>query len=382
MVLTPYDVSITEIVSAGDKNGLRLLLAGGADPNQTNKSGQTPLILTIVSGHLRLLPLLIDSGADPLLRDNTGLNAVDWAERKGLPEVAKFLRDRSSEIPETPVSQRESKPESREPLSDPSGSMAPADVDRRSLSDVDKSRRWIAGIKQRLDEKAGRSQLDAENGSISNSPNPQSEPVNESPTYSSREVEAKSESLELSPTTSSSAQKKCPQCNTVYNSDLVAYCAYHVVPLVDIDTPVEIPKDDNRKTLLLWLLIVLTFLSAALLGFALFSPWDSLTNNVVAPSSISPSTPAWKGIPVANGQLKAVVVDLPVAETDFHTAKEETIVVRVKIDGSGYVASVDSRLGNDELRRAAMVAARKATFSAEKLRGKETAGTISYTFTP
>jgi TonB family protein len=154
------------------------------------------------------------------------------------------------------------------------------------------------------------------------------------------------------------------------------------VPLVDIDTPVEIPKDDDRKSLLLWLLIVLTFLSAALLGFALFSPWDSLTSNAVGPSSISPSIPAWKGIPVANGQLKGVVVDLPMAETDFHTGKEETIVVRVKIDQAGNVSSVDSRLGNDELRRAAMVAARKATFSAAKLRGKETAGTISYTFTP
>ena len=88
-------LSIGDVVASGDKDGLRLLFARGADVNETNKGGQTPLILAVVSNQVQLLPLLLEAGADPLLRDNTGLNAIEWAERKGLFEVASQLRDRT-----------------------------------------------------------------------------------------------------------------------------------------------------------------------------------------------------------------------------------------------------------------------------------------------
>jgi len=139
-------VSIWEVVASGDKNGLRLLLARGADVNQTNKSGQTPLILAVVSGQARLLPALLEAGADPLLHDNTGLNAIDWAERKGLIELASQLRERTGDATQTRDSSAGQEKVVHETIPPPQ-----AETTEKNLADVEKSRRWIAGMKQRLD---------------------------------------------------------------------------------------------------------------------------------------------------------------------------------------------------------------------------------------
>ena len=48
------------------------------------------------------------------------------------------------------------------------------------------------------------------------------------------------------PPEKSSTRKRCPQCNAIYNSDLLAYCAHHIVPLVPVDDPIisEPPKSN------------------------------------------------------------------------------------------------------------------------------------------
>ena len=56
--------------------------------------------------------------------------------------------------------------------------------------------------------------------------------------------------------------------------------------------------------------------------------------------------------------------------------------VRVKLDKSGKVYWARAEGGNEALRSAATEAATQSTFSADKLRTRETEGTISYTFTP
>jgi len=172
--------------------------------------------------------------------------------------------------------------------------------------------------------------------------------------------------------------KKCPQCGAVYNSDLVAYCSYHSVPLVDIDTPIEEhKKPETGSNALLWVLVIITFLSAALIGLMFLPRNDQNAQRAAPPASATPTT--WKGTAVAEASLKTKVVNLPEAQTAVKIEKPETIVVRVRIGSDGRVGSVQALSGNEELRRAATDAARKATFA---LHGREATGTITYTFNP
>ena len=387
-------VSIFEVVSSGDKNGLRLLLARGAEVNQTNKSGQTPLIVAVVSGQVRLLPPLLEAGADPLLRDNTGLNAIEWAERKGFLDVASHLRERTTGDAKNQKHNLGAGQERQ--VHDPTATSPPTEVSDKNVAEVERSRRWIAGIKQRLDEQASRIQSAEDNVSTKVDAASARRAIPESDRFSEPAPTIKQTVSDVAPVQPaheptlamesggrSSSLKKCPQCNTVYNSDLVAYCAYHVVPLVDIDVPVEVPrKDETRSTVLLWLLVVITFLSAAIIGLILFMPRGKPGGQSVAPSSNPTPVSMWKGTPVAQAALKTKIVDLPDAQTVLKIENPETVVVRVRIGTDGHVSSVQSSTGNEELRRAAMDAARKATFSPDKLRGRETVGTITYTFNP
>ncbi len=345
-------VSIFEVVSGGDRNGLRLLLARGADVNQTNKGGQTPLILAVVSGQVRLLPTLLEAGADPLLRDNTGLNAIEWAERKGFLDVASQLRERTTSVAKKPNLGGGQE----RPVQEPTTTSPPTEASDKHLADVERSRRWIAGIKQRLDEQATRVQ--PAEAKVSTEVTAASEDSVTS--KSGRSIDTRPQAIEQTfsdvapvpkvhephsagPEDQSAGRRKCPQCNTVYNSDLVAYCAYHVVPLVDIDVPVEVPqKDETRSTVLLWLLVVITFLAAALVGLILFMPRGKPGGQSVAPSSNPTPVSVWKGTPVVEAALKTKIVDLPEAQTVLKIEKPETVAVRVRIGTDGHVSSVQS----------------------------------------
>lgn len=389
-------VSIGEVVTSGDKNGLRLLLASGADVNQTNRGGQTPLVLAIVSGHVRLLPLLLEAGANPLLRDSTGLNAIEWAERKGLSDIAKQLKERTTTGAPKPTFELSDRAERvvqepRAPSSSPEAS------NKASIADDEKSRRWIAGIKQRLDEKASRLQTanvddasDAQTVGVEDTLDEERSLPDQSVTAAQDEISHQREPDAVIVTESSSSAarprvsslKRCPQCNTVYNSNLVAYCAFHVVPLVDVETPVAAAQEDQAsKTLVLWLLVIITFLVAAFIGLFFFLPRGNRSEQGVAPSSTPTPVTMVKGTPVTDSRLKTKIVDLPAAQTVLKIDKPETVVVRVRIDSTGRVSAVQSSAANEELRRAAIEAARNATFSADKLR-RERVGTITYRFNP
>jgi Ankyrin repeats (3 copies)/Ankyrin repeat len=68
----------------------RLLIDAGAMIEPIARDGTTPLRLAARHGRLRLVRLLVAVGADPLLRDLYGSNALD--ESRPHPEVAKWLR--------------------------------------------------------------------------------------------------------------------------------------------------------------------------------------------------------------------------------------------------------------------------------------------------
>ena len=87
-------IPLTNAVTSGDESAVGTLLANGADVNERTSGGQTPLILAVIFGHTELVRVLVKAGADPELRDNLGLNAVEWAKRRGLTEALEILTNR------------------------------------------------------------------------------------------------------------------------------------------------------------------------------------------------------------------------------------------------------------------------------------------------
>src|ERR1043166_9142941 len=151
--MNPRQLSLIGAVIDGDTEAVRASLAAGSDVNETASGGRTPLILAILFGRTQIMTLLLEAGADPHQRDSLGLNAVDWANRKGL----KLLNQRQAQKQKTPPV----KP-SKEPI--PLGGLAPSQSEKQttrasgastqSASDDEKSRRWLAGFKRRIDEEA------------------------------------------------------------------------------------------------------------------------------------------------------------------------------------------------------------------------------------
>jgi len=91
-----------------------------------------------------------------------------------------------------------------------------------------------------------------------------------------------------------------------------------------------------------------------------------------------------KGVPLVDPDLQNKATSLPIAECPLNgqEAIPGTVVVKVVINKDGRVTAARASGGDWLLRGAASEAAMKSTFSPEKLRGRETEGTITYTFEP
>lgn len=60
--------------------------------NETNADGYTALMMAAAHGHLEVCLLLLEHGADPLLKDNYGRTALDKAIRYNHPKVQELLQ--------------------------------------------------------------------------------------------------------------------------------------------------------------------------------------------------------------------------------------------------------------------------------------------------
>ena len=331
-------VPLTQAVAAGDVDAVNAALAAGADVNERNNGGQTALILAVIFSHIDLVHLLVKAGANPHLRDNLGLDAIEWAQRRGLTNLVDLFTNRVLEP-------------------------------RINTDDDEKSRKWLEGVKQRIQEQQARQEPISEKSVV---PEPEPEP------------EPESEPKQV--------RKRCPKCGAIYTSDLVAYCAHHVVRLVDADEPLlfsESTQTSTNNSPWLWILVLVTVSAAAFAGYFVTS---QLTGGVV-PDTQSTSARQeprsfLKGSPVAAGDLagksiKLAEAECPVFENDSRPAgASKTVNVHIKLDKNGKVYWARAEGGDEAMRTAATEAATGSTFAPDKLRGRETEGTITYTFAP
>ena len=431
--MNPRNLSLTGAVIDGDTEAVRALLAAGSDVNKTASEGRSPLILAILFGRTQIMTLLLDAGADPQQRDSLGLNAVDWADRKGFAEGVKLLNQRQARKQETPPVTPSTEPT-------PPAGLAPSQFEKETTraprastqsSADEKSRRWLAGFKRRIDEEASHKIKEFEptpsptteieatpenepppvlvNDSVveasAHEPEPAviSAPVERSPNFQTEallkdqilpaqaiDLLGPPDDLETSepplstiwtPPPSSINRKRCPKCNTVYGSELLAYCAIDATPLVDANQPVFTPPLERSAMPLVWLLVVLSFIGAAGVTYFMI-PY--LRSEPKAPTATSPTQAhSVPDAPAVGGELSGKQLEVPAAQYPASARSEHVfgvVTVRVTVNKKGKVIAVKVLEGDSRLRQAAIAAALKATFSAEKLTERRTAGTIAYTF--
>ena len=398
-----YSLPLTNAVTSGDEQAVSALLANGADVNETTGGGQTALILAVIFGRTNLVKLLMKAGADPQQRDNLGLNALEWAQRRGLTEAVAILTN----------GPQESTPPRRItiPIGEPEKVEKPPtkrdDDAKETASEAEKSLRWIAGFKQRLHEqelrRLNRNEPSPEPPSVVEpeppplmtvetkpaavaepvkAPEPEPEPVPEVAPV--RSVTPPPRILTPPPTApaKTGTRKRCPQCNAIYNSDLLAYCAHHIVPLVDADEPIF--SDPPKSNLpLFWILLIIT-LAGSIVAGSLVTTYLYKSRQAAARVAAEQNRPVQKGTPELGGELVGKSVLLPEAECPVkgQDPVSGTVTVRVMVDKAGQVYWARGAGGDWLMRGCSTEAAMKSTFAPEKLRGRETEGTITYTFKP
>ena len=433
--MNPPNLSLTGAVTDGDIDAVRGLLAAGTDVNRTTSGGQTPLILAIVFMRIQILSLLLEAGADPQLRDSLGLNAVDWAERRGFAEGVKLLTQRKG-------AKHETRPDTSRTEPTLPGKSVPRQIEKQNLpvsrqsqqfaNSDEKSRRWIAGLKQRIDEEASHKVKQVQPAPLPTTSKIETAPEKESPRAVVNDTSVQASTTvpepaliassperltnvapdtsklkdqphavqEMTPQVSpddlarsqtfkstvrtpptSGSGKRCPKCNAVYDSELLVYCAIDMTPLVDADYPVVISPPETARLSSVWFLVIFTFLVAAGVAYLMIA---SLRNEQGSPTTTIPIQAVnVQELPLVGGGLSGKQLEVPAPEYPASARSEHvsgTVTIRVTVDKKGRVIAVKVVEGDLRLRNAAIAAAQRATFSPEKLMGQGAVGTIAYTF--
>ena len=82
---------LTGYVFANNFVALQAALSGGADPNELDSDGRTPLIHAVIDNQLEIARLLVESGAQIDVRDYRGTTALHVAAQNQNLEMASLL---------------------------------------------------------------------------------------------------------------------------------------------------------------------------------------------------------------------------------------------------------------------------------------------------
>ncbi|HSE18780.1 MAG TPA: ankyrin repeat domain-containing protein [Pyrinomonadaceae bacterium] len=91
------EMDLIEAVKSGNKESVRKLINAGAEVNQPDKQGWTPLSWAAGQGELEIVEELIQHGADPFLTGRDLRTPQMIALAAGRPEVVKALRQAEAE---------------------------------------------------------------------------------------------------------------------------------------------------------------------------------------------------------------------------------------------------------------------------------------------
>ena len=80
-----------------------LLDNGASDESRDNDYGRTPLWLAAAKGQTDVVRALVSAGADVNTQRNDGISALGIASQEGYTEVAKMLLDNGAQIGHTPL---------------------------------------------------------------------------------------------------------------------------------------------------------------------------------------------------------------------------------------------------------------------------------------
>jgi Ankyrin repeats (many copies) len=360
--------SLINAVTAGDESAVSAMLANGADVNETTNGGQTALIHAVIFGHTNLVRMLMNAGADPQLRDNLGLNAIDWAQRRGLTEAHGILTRR----PESTTSRIVI------PLEEPQKSAPDPTPDSRvnetkaSADNGEKSRRWLAGLKQRFDEqemrRLNRNEPPVERRIVREEPLPPPPPPVE--TKAPEPEPPKEIRFTGAPRILTPPPVEPPKTGKRK-------------PLVDADEPIVPVEKPRSNAPLFWILLIITLTGSVVAG-SLITTYFYKSNQAATRSAAEQQKKVQKGAPEVGTELAGQAVSLPEAECPIRGSEPVagTVTVRIMIDKNGQVYWARGSGGDWLMRGCATEAAMKSTFDRTKLRDREVEGTITYTFKP
>jgi ankyrin repeat protein len=83
--------SLIKLVLANNRTAIEAGLAQGAQPNERDEDGRTPLIHAAIDNQLEVAKLLLDSGADVDAQDESGNSALHYAAQEYHVEMASLL---------------------------------------------------------------------------------------------------------------------------------------------------------------------------------------------------------------------------------------------------------------------------------------------------
>jgi TonB family protein len=206
--------------------------------------------------------------------------------------------------------------------------------------------------------------------------------------------------LKAEETSVQTSVKQCPRCMRVFNA-YHTYCLFDTTPLIDaaqakviassksplIDAAQAkvIASSKSSSMTRLVFLVILTFVGTGVLGFfAINYPqgWPGLARPGEPKEQLSNEPPDESVI--VGGMLNGKEASLPKPEYPSRARKLGAlgkVTVAVHVDQNGTVTKAYALDGHPLLQTAAVVAAKKTKFSAEKLNNQRlTSGTITYTF--
>jgi TonB family protein len=383
--------------------------------------GETALMRAAFFGHAEVVRLLLQAGADVGMKDGFDLTAVEWSIRRGFDDITRLLRDPASAGTSPPQTDaagekvpREAAAEGRREEAGAAGRDAEAEARKpaeeaavRRVGEESRESPQVGGkaeeaarieaarieareeLRRRVEESRRRVAEAVRQKSGEAARRPAEEETRGEPARPASTLEHKPQEPPKG-----SGVKRCPECGTTYQSDILTYCVYDSALLIGDDEASfggagkpHIFATENTKVVPLWVLVLvsLTFLGGGLAGYLINRNISTGPGPGATVTAQQEAARLQRDRPVTDGALKGKETSLP--DPDYpEAAKREgvsgKVTVAVTVNNKGDVITARALSGHPLLQAAAEKAARGAKFSTEKQArgGAKASGTITYDF--